>query len=47
MCVFQIEQEHTVQHLKDADLQLDAAKRNIQREVQEARADRRLLNKEL
>ncbi|MCJ8739804.1 hypothetical protein PDJAM_G00051520 [Pangasius djambal] len=42
-----VEQERAAQHLKDVDLQLDAAKRNIQCEVQEALAERRLLNKEL
>ncbi|KAK3531368.1 hypothetical protein QTP70_018168 [Hemibagrus guttatus] len=41
------EQEHTAQLLKDVDLQLDTAKRNMQCEVQEALADRHKINKEL
>lgn len=47
MFVFQLEQERTAQHLKDMDLQLDKAKRNMQCEVQETLAERRLLNKQL
>ncbi|KAF5898573.1 coiled-coil domain-containing protein, partial [Clarias magur] len=42
-----VEQERTAQHVKNMDLQLDTAKRNMQHEVQEALADRRLLQKEL
>ncbi|XP_053095558.1 coiled-coil domain-containing protein 150 isoform X1 [Pangasianodon hypophthalmus] len=42
-----VEQERAAQHLKDVDLRLDTAKRNMQCEVQEALAERRLLNKEL
>ncbi|MCI4385577.1 hypothetical protein PGIGA_G00052210 [Pangasianodon gigas] len=42
-----VEQERATQHLKDVDLRLDTAKRNMQCEVQEALAERRLLNKEL
>ncbi|KAM9469068.1 coiled-coil domain-containing protein 150 [Clarias gariepinus] len=42
-----VEQEHHAQHVNDMDLQLDTAKRNMQHEVQEALADRRLLQKEL
>ncbi|KAI5625432.1 coiled-coil domain-containing protein 150 isoform X5 [Silurus asotus] len=45
--VLKKEQERTAERLKDMDLQLDAAKRNVQCEVQEALAARRLLNKEL
>ncbi|KAK2831112.1 hypothetical protein Q7C36_016198 [Tachysurus vachellii] len=40
------EQERTAQLLKDVDLQLDTAKRNMQCEVQQALADRSKLNKE-
>lgn len=47
MCVSEVEQEHHAQHVNDMDLQLDTAKRNMQHEVQEALADRRLLQKEL
>ncbi|XP_053503307.1 coiled-coil domain-containing protein 150 isoform X1 [Ictalurus furcatus] len=42
-----LEQERTAQHLKDMDLQLDKAKRNMQCEVQETLAERCLLNKQL
>ncbi|XP_046718102.1 coiled-coil domain-containing protein 150 [Silurus meridionalis] len=45
--VLKKEQERTAERLKDMDLQLDAAKRNMQCEVQEALAARHLLNKEL
>ncbi|XP_058269697.1 coiled-coil domain-containing protein 150 isoform X2 [Hemibagrus wyckioides] len=41
------EQERTAQLVKDVDLQLDTAKRNMQCEVQEATADRHKINKEL
>ncbi|XP_047676174.1 coiled-coil domain-containing protein 150 isoform X2 [Tachysurus fulvidraco] len=40
------EQDRTTQLLKDVDLQLDTAKRNMQCEVQQALADRSTLNKE-
>ncbi|TSK67191.1 Single-pass membrane and coiled-coil domain-containing protein 4 [Bagarius yarrelli] len=42
-----MEQERTAQLLKDMDLQLDTARRNMQCELQEALAERRRLDKEL
>ncbi|XP_072547480.1 coiled-coil domain-containing protein 150 isoform X2 [Salminus brasiliensis] len=42
-----MEQERVTEHLKQQDLLLDAAKRNIQAELQGALADRLLLQKEL
>lgn len=45
--VFQLEQERSVRLLKDTELGFDTTMRNMQREVQEAKADRRLLTKEL
>ncbi|XP_007231077.3 coiled-coil domain-containing protein 150 isoform X1 [Astyanax mexicanus] len=43
----QMEQERVAERLKDQDLLLDAAKRNIQAELQGALSDRLLLKKEL
>lgn len=44
---FQMEQERVTERLREQDLLLDAAKRNIQYELQGVLADRLLLKKEL